>query len=121
MNPVEAVNQFQSVAKERDAEYNRLMADIEELTKPIMDTSLPIRKRLECLISAEFLYTRLTQSYSFENIRLKQLLMSVDQCPSMKPYLQKRDVYLGSLSQQIRNVQEQIALLQKLSYYANYQ
>lgn len=119
MNPIEAVNQFQALAQEKDAQYDKLMSDIEKLTEPISNPDIPIRKRLECLISSEFLYTQLTQSYSFENIRLKQLLVNVDQCPSMKPYLQKRDIYLGSLSQQIRNIQDQISVLQKLVYYAN--
>ncbi len=114
-------NNLYILASKKDAEISSIMDRIIKATSFLQDDSVDKQTKQKCIVSTEYLFVRLRLLVEFEHINIKNILNSLDtQLASLRPFFIKRDAYLAQVSAKLTVIQNDITVLQKLTYNTSY-
>ena len=114
---VNNANNLYILASRKDEEISSLMERLLEKTAILQSDEAPIKEKHRAIVSAEYLFVRLRLLVEFEHINIKNILNSLDtSLASLRPFFTKRDVYLAQVCQKLTTIQNDMSVLQKLTY-----
>lgn len=114
---VDVKNKCLAAFKINDDKINELFSKIEDLIDKSHDTD---SKKIDILISTEYLVTKIRTIVTTEQLRVNQLLVS-EATEVVKAIFKQRNTYLGIVNQRLNELREDASTIQKLIHTKNFQ
>lgn len=114
---VDVKNKCLAAFKINDDKINELFSEIEDLIDKSHDTD---SKKIDILISTEYLVTKIRTIVTTEQLRVNQLLVS-EATEVVKAIFKQRNTYLGIVNQRLNELREDASTIQKLIHTKNFQ
>ena len=110
------LNQIYSLSEAKDREIQSYLQKITDAIDNFSDFEASSKRKSDILLSVEYLFVKVRVCVEFESIKVKGILNSQDTPQSLRPFFQKRDVYLSQISAKLTLIRDDISVLQKLQY-----